>query len=217
MCINKCNGFKILKGGVDGGERTEQEVSAAKADMRRVMKRRRSENENRDVKEVCLVENFRKGVLQTEWGESAENFFVYLSFSSEAPTDKLIETLIAAGKKVYCPRVEGEEMYAVEYGEDFSLSAYGIREPVGEPFLGKIEVCVAPLTAVDGQGNRLGYGKGYYDRFLSKIEAKGAVAVGFCFDFQVTESVPTQPWDKKMAVVVTDKRVIFCGRQEGKR
>lgn len=197
------NKFQLLKG---GGEKNR---AAEKARLRSYMKERRGDNENRDVKEALLVENFRK-VLETEWGRRANSFLVYLSFSSEAPTDRLIEELLAAGKTVYCPRVAGEDLEAVLYGEELALSDFGIREPTGEPFLGEIDVCVVPLLAVDGDGNRLGYGKGYYDRFLRKTKA---AAVGFCFDFQVLKSVPTEEWDKPMAAVVTDKRVVFCGRE----
>lgn len=98
-----------------------------------------------------------------------ESFFVYLSYSSEAPTDKLISRLLKAGKTVYAPRVEGRDMEAVLFGEDFTLSERGIREPVGQAYRGKIDVAVLPLLAADERGGRLGYGGGYYDRFLRAL------------------------------------------------
>jgi 5-formyltetrahydrofolate cyclo-ligase len=97
-------------------------------------------------------------------------------------------------------------MYAVEYGEDFSLSDYGIREPLGERFLENIDVAVVPFLAVDKQGNRLGYGGGYYDRYLKKSTAK---RVAFGYDFQIVNEVPCEPWDEKMDAIVTDERVIW--------
>lgn len=109
-------------------------VSERKASLRSYMKKRRGENENRDVKEALLLENFLKS-----GAAERESFFVYMSFSSEAPTDKLIAYLLAQNKRVYCPRTEGGEIVPVEYGEDFSLSPYGIREPLGKAYEGKIE------------------------------------------------------------------------------
>lgn len=171
------------------------------------MKERRGENENRDSKETLLIENFYKAVFgETEGAGTKRKFFVYLSYSSETPTDKLIERLRKDGHAVYCPRLENGEMIAAEYGEDFTLSGYGIREPVGEKYEGGIDVAVVPFLAVDQKGNRLGYGGGYYDRYLSRSRAK-RVAIGY--DFQIINSVPAEEWDEKMEVIVTDKRVIF--------
>lgn len=184
-------------------------VAEKKARLRRRMKKRRSENENRDAKELLLLENFiRSGAAE------GERFFVYLSYSSEAPTDKLIEYLAGAGKKVYCPRVEGKEMAAVAMGEDFYLSPYGIREPVGEAYEGEIDIVVLPLLAVDGRGARLGYGGGYYDRFLKRH--KNALRVAYCFDFQVVENVPEEETDERVQKIVTDKRIIEIGDSGGK-
>ena len=133
------------------------------------------------------------------------SFFIYLSFSREAPTDGLIERLLADGHKVYCPRIENGEMVAVEYGEDFTLSDYGIREPVGEAYQGEMDVAVVPFLAVDKRGNRLGYGGGYYDKFLKNSTAK---RVAFGYGFQIVNEVPTESWDEKMDVIVTDEEII---------
>ncbi len=177
-----------------------------KAALRAYMKRRRGENENRDAKEALLVENFFKAGL----GEKA-NFFVYLSFSSEAPTDKLIESLLARGKSVYCPRVEGREMAAALFSDDFALSPYGIREPVEKAYTGGLDIAVLPLLAVDERGNRLGYGGGYYDRFLRARPE--ILRVAYCFDFQLVREVPREAWDERADLIVTDKRIVDTKRK----
>ena len=191
---------------VDGTERLEDR----KENLRKYAKARRADTVNRDVKETLLIENFFKAVF----GEEAESvgagtrrtFFIYLSFSSEAPTDKLIERLVAAGHTVYCPRLENGEMRAVLYGEEFALSNYGIREPLGEIFEGDPDFVITPLLAVDKRGNRLGYGGGYYDKYLSAH--KKSKRVGYCFDFQILESVPYGAKDERLEIVVTDKRIL---------
>lgn len=181
---------------------------AAKKRLRAYMKGRRGENENRDVKECLLAEH----VLQALWdkgiGTGAEKrIFVYLSYSSEAPTDKLIERLLEDGWIVYAPRVEGKTMAAVEYGEDFALSELGIREPLGKRYDGRMDVAIVPMLAADEQGGRLGYGGGYYDRYLSVHTETWRL--GYGFDFQIVRQVPTEEHDVRLDGVITDKRIVW--------
>jgi len=189
-------------------EDEENSLSTAeqKARLRTYMKGKRAENANRDVKEQRLIDHFYQAVLGKMSGAGTRlNFFIYLSFFREAPTDRLIESLRLDGHKVYCPRLENGEMLAVEYGEDFTLSKYGIREPIGEAFTGSIDVAVIPFLAVDKQGNRLGYGGGYYDRYLKNTNAK---RVAFGYGFQIVNTVPCDEWDEKMDMIVTDEAVL---------
>ena len=145
------------------------DVAKRKQNLRERMKERRADNENRDVKESLLCNHFLElldGLEKKMAGAGTRRtVFVYLSFSSEAPTDKLIETLQEKGFTVLCPRIENQEMFAVEHGEDFTLSHMGIREPVGKAYKNPPDYILLPLLAADSSGNRLGYGKGYYDRF----------------------------------------------------
>ena len=170
------------------------------------MKKKRMETTNRDIKEQRLIEHFYQAVFgKTSHSGMCLSFFIYLSFSREASTDGLIERLLADGHRVYCPRIENGKMVAVEYGEDFTLSDYGIREPVGEAYQGEMDVAVVPFLAVDKRGNRLGYGGGYYDKFLKNSTAK---RVAFGYGFQIVNEVPAESWDEKMDVIVTDEEII---------
>lgn len=186
------------------------DVAERKKALRLRMKERRSDNENRDVKESLLCENLLKEIDGFENKKAGagtrRTVFIYLSFSSEAPTDKAIEALKEKGFCVLCPRVEKGEMFAVEYGDDFTLSHMGIREPVGQVYENTPDYIVLPLLAADMAGNRLGYGKGYYDRYLAKHPT--AKRIGYCFDFQIVREVPCGEKDEKLDVIVTDKQVI---------
>ena len=180
----------------------------AKKRLRAYMKGRRGENENRDVKERLLAEHVLQALRDKGIGTGAEKrIFVYLSYSSEAPTDKLIERLLEDGWTVYAPRVEGKTMAAVEYGEDFALSDLGIREPLGERYDGRMDVAIVPMLAVDEQGGRLGYGGGYYDRYLSAHTETWRL--GYGFDFQIVRQVPTEEHDVRLDGVITDKRIVW--------
>ncbi len=139
-----------------------------------------------------------------------DTFFIYHAFGSEADTMPVIERLLEGEKSVFLPRVEGADMAAVPYrrGTPLRAGAYGIAEPAGAPFPGLLDVVVLPLLAADERGGRLGYGGGYYDRFLAGMSARNALKVGYCYDFQVLAEVPSAPHDVPLDVIVTDKRVI---------
>lgn len=142
-----------------------------------------------------------------------EVFFVYRSFGSEMPTTNLIKKLQSAGKTVCLPRIEGSDMVPVLWKKDTPMSEnrFGIEEPTGEAFLGKIDVAVTPLLAVDRYGNRLGYGGGYYDRFFV---GKTLKKVGFCYDFQIADEVFFTPFDVRLDAIVTEKRTIDTGEEK---
>ena len=93
-----------------------------------------------------------------------DSVFIYFSFGSEADTHTLIDKLIAMGKRVYLPKIDGDEMIAIRYTGDrdkLIRNSYGIFEPYGYPANEEIQVCIAPLLAVNEKGYRVGYGGGY--------------------------------------------------------
>ena len=187
-------------------ESEAQTIKEKKVALREYAKKRRADNVNRDVKETLLIENFYKAVFgETDGAGMRRTFFIYLSFSLEAPTDKLIERLKSDGHTVCAPRIENGEMLAIELGEELTLSAYGIWEPVGGRDENNIDFAVIPFLAVDRQGTRLGYGKGLYDRFLKNSNAK---RIAYGYSFQVLNSVPHEEWDERMDIIVTDEEII---------
>lgn len=187
------------------------DVAERKRRLRQYMKNRRAENVNRDVKEVLLCERLLSVLEGFEgkmtWAGTRRSVFIYLSFSSEASTDELIERLLEKGYSVFCPRMENGEMVAAAYGEDFTLSSTGIREPVGAVLTETPTYIVLPLLAADVAGNRLGYGKGNYDAYLAKHP--DAKRIGYCFDFQILREVPREETDEALDVVVTEQRTIY--------
>ena len=181
--------------------------------LRSYAKNRRAQNENRDMKEALLIKNTLSllNELATDRAGTKLSVFVYLSYSSEAPTDELIETLINQGFSVFCPRVAGKELETVAFGDDFTVSSRGIREPAGEATSEEMRFVITPFLAVDEQGNRLGYGGGYYDRYFAKHER--ALRIGYGYDFQILKSVPNTSADIPLDYIVTDKRILTTGRR----
>ena len=133
-----------------------------------------------------------------------ESFFVYLSFGSEVATKGLIRALLARGKQVCVPRIEGGVMRSVPYREPLEAGAYGILQPKGGEET-TCRVALTPLLAVDGEGYRLGYGGGYYDRYFAA--RPGILRVGLAYAGQQLERLPREKTDMSLHAVVTEKGV----------
>lgn len=150
-----------------------------------------------------------KVLCLSEW-EKAENVMLYVSFGSEVQTLELIEKALSQGKRVLVPVVEGKEMRAVVLEKmEFVKSSLGVPEPVDVKRFPReaIDLVIAPGVCFDQQGNRIGYGGGYYDRFLEGFE-KPVIALSF--EDQLCGSLPCELHDQKVKKIVTEKRIIEC-------
>lgn len=135
---------------------------------------------------------------------------IYSSIKNEVLTHRIFQRALEQGLHVYLPRVEqGLVYYEVNGPEDLQRGAWAIPEPQRHcPILAqdeKLDLVVVPGIVFDKTGARLGYGRGFYDRVLDLV---GDTYVGLAYDFQVQDELPTDPWDKKMAAVVTEKRLL---------
>ena len=107
--------------------------------------------------------------------------------------------------RVVLPRVKGEEMEFYDYSAaEMAVGAFGISEPQGEEAVGAqlIDLMVVPGVAFTSSGDRLGRGKGYYDRYLSR-EGFRAYCVGVCYEHQLVGELPVEPHDRRMDEVVS--------------
>ena len=133
---------------------------------------------------------------------NAEKVMLYNALPDEVQTLNFLEKWHLR-KKIILPTVVGDDIVPVEYGKDtaFAMGDFNILEPQNEPYTGDFDLIVVPGVAFDRKGDRLGRGKGYYDRFLSQhLEVK---RIGICFDFQLVEEVPSEPFDIRMDEVIT--------------
>lgn len=138
---------------------------------------------------------------------AADTVFCYVSFGSEVGTHGLIRALLAMGKAVAVPRLTaGDQMIAQPIGglADLVPGRYGFLEPTADSVARHLPcgVTLAPGLAFTRRGDRLGYGGGHYDRYLAAHP--GTVAIGVCFEAQVVESLPTEPFDRPMHALVTE-------------
>ncbi len=147
---------------------------------------------------------------------SARTVLFFASFRSEVDTFGMICRSLDHGKKVVLPRVNARELELLE------IMAIGELAPgymgIPEPFISSaerqvsvndIDVIIVPGAVFDDCGNRIGYGGGYYDRLLSHLQSN-TIVIAPAYEEQVIPSVPAEPHDRKVHIIITDKRTIRC-------
>jgi len=138
--------------------------------------------------------------------------FIYVNFRSEVETAALIQQSLLKNKKVCVPLTDRRHHRLLPYvitdpDRDLAPGSYGIPEPAPQCLplrkAGDIEAVIVPGSVFDLHGGRLGYGGGYYDRFLV-AEAPTALRIGIAFEAQLVETVPLEPHDQPLDILVTE-------------
>ncbi|NTU68234.1 MAG: 5-formyltetrahydrofolate cyclo-ligase [Chlorobiaceae bacterium] len=142
--------------------------------------------------------------------------YVSMEAEREVSTTGLLEWLASERKMVYMPYIDHGRMVAAKYlpGQRFSFP--GNAPPVPDPLVTSDEagfdLVIVPLAGTDRLGRRIGYGKGWYDRFFERLASLGEhpLRIGLAFGFQVLDVVPCEPWDQHLDMVVTETGIINC-------
>jgi 5-formyltetrahydrofolate cyclo-ligase len=141
--------------------------------------------------------------------QQAKYILIYNSLSDEVSTAAFLSKW-AKEKEFYLPVVSNNDLVVRKYeaNGNYTTSALGVKEPVGENIINcnKIDLVIVPGIAFDRKMNRLGRGKGYYDRFLSTLKA---TKIGVCFDFQLLDNIPTDAHDVKMDMIVSENEMVW--------
>ncbi len=141
--------------------------------------------------------------------KQVQHILCYWSLPDELPTHEAVNQWLADGKSIYLPRVKGDDLEIVPYHGSQSLddnNQFHIGEPVGEAVDAScLELIIVPAVALDAKRNRLGRGKGFYDRLLSGTTCP---TIGVVCDFQMVEVVPVEAHDRPLDCVVTSDCVI---------
>lgn len=164
-------------------------------------------------------ERITDSVTGTPEYKAARDVLIYVSTGSEADTTELIKRCFEDKKNVYVPKVYGKEMRFISIGslDELTPGYYGIMEPVSDvPVWEKgsrdtynDSLCIMPGLAFDRKFNRIGYGGGFYDKFLEKAQV---YKMAVCYDCQIVERIDAQDTDIKPDMIVTDMEVIKNGQ-----
>ncbi|TEB15025.1 putative 5-formyltetrahydrofolate cyclo-ligase [Pelotomaculum sp. FP] len=182
-----------------------------------LLKRRRALTPGEVAKKSKMV---IERLLEMEEYRKASTIMTYLHFRNEVETDGLIRQAMADGKRVVVPATDASHRriipsLLVKYPEDLAPGPLQIMEPKASslrlcnPAL--IDLVIVPGVAFDLEGNRLGYGGGFYDRFLLLIKPE-AVSVGLSFELQVLTRLERRPHDVPVNYLLTEDRVIEIKR-----
>ena len=154
-------------------------------------------------------EKIAGNVMETLVYKHCTQILCYASTGAEISTRRIWEKALADGKKVLFPKCFGDhhmKFYYIRQPEDLQPGKYGLEEPVSQDvYVPDIsDICIVPAFSYDKYGYRLGYGKGYYDRFLSGFTG---ARVGLCYSGFVEPQLPRGRYDVKVDVLITEKGI----------
>ena len=149
-------------------------------------------------------------LFETEEYSAAENIFVYVSVKNEVDTSLIIQKAFADGKKVAVPHCKNGIMsfYFINTLSELVCSQFGVPTvDANNAVSARADdhaLCIVPALSFDNDGNRLGYGGGYYDRYLA---SNNVFAIGLCREKSLTVSLPYEEYDVRIDTVITEKSV----------
>lgn len=178
-----------------------------KKKKRSEMAKVRENIENREQKSKRIA----NGLIHSGLLSNANVIACFISFRSEVDTTPLIESFWALGKTVVVPKVVESMMifYPIFPDSPYRISPLGIKEPINVSPIDHdtIDLVIVPGLAFDIKGHRLGYGGGYYDKFLSTYTA---TPVAVAFEKQIVDDVPYDDHDQLVHYVVTENKIVDC-------
>ena len=185
-----------------------------KETLRRSMLEKRKNMKKHDVKENS--EKIISVLKDLEAFKKSSNIMIYLSFNNEVDTYKLMEYCLQRGKKVivpFCIKKERKMIPSevIDPNKELRLNSFGYKEPykerIREVDTQEIDLVIVPGVVFDIDGNRIGFGAGYYDRFLNRLKSS-TMTIAVCYDYQIVDRVPVDRLDIPVKCIITEKRII---------
>lgn len=178
-----------------------------KTELRKSLKKERN-SLPKEIKDEFDMKIFQE-IINSKIYRDSKIIFIYVSYNSEVDTIPLIKYSLEIGKKVCVPKVldkEGnmESLY-IDSLNELKEGVFGILEPHSTNKANPIDIdlVITPGLAFDKKGGRIGYGKGYYDRYLTL--SNKAFKLGVCYDFQIVSLLPTSKEDVKVDMIISEK------------
>ena len=173
----------------------------------RTLIRERRMNLSQEYINLASNKIFEK-LLQDEDFKNAKTVMSYMDFKNEVKTDKINTFIKNSGKILVLPKViDKETMIVIEDKNQYIVSPFGNKEPDGKEYIGSIDVIITPGVAFDRDKNRVGFGRGYYDRFFVKYPNAKKIAIAFEKQI-IDEGIETDKYDKKVNILITENNII---------
>ncbi|WP_304084599.1 5-formyltetrahydrofolate cyclo-ligase [Maridesulfovibrio ferrireducens] len=152
-----------------------------------------------------------------EW-KKAKEVLLYWPIKNEVDVIPLFHDALESGKKIFLPCCRKNEPGIMDFGvvraeADLLHGSFGIKEPCRSkcefPDVVSPDIMIIPGVGFDRRGYRIGFGGGYYDRFLARPQKSVFLAVGVCYYFQIIDEIAVEAWDKPVQSICTDKDIIW--------
>lgn len=172
-----------------------------KEQLRKIMIKKRKTIINKKELSTIIVNK----LLSLDIYKKSRVVAIYNSMKDEVDTSYLIKEAIKE-KIILLPKVTGNKIVFIKINKwtKYLKSDFGVLEPIGDIYNDIIDLIIVPGLGFDNKLNRLGFGMGYYDKFLSQEDI---YKIGLCFDEQIVDSIPTESHDIKMDMIITKNRV----------
>lgn len=159
-------------------------------------------------------EIIKKKIMSLHEYSEAQTVGLYISYKSEVETDGILNAVLADGKLVAVPRVEADNInfYFISSVEELEPGSFSIREPrafAKEALWPHKSIILVPGCAFTRKCERMGYGGGYYDRYLARLKKNRVhvITIGLAFEDQINDEIPSSSWDVRLDAVVTEKGI----------
>lgn len=179
-------------------------------------------NEIDPVTKIIAARDILSRLAKMDEFQKAEDILLYASYDSEVPTREIFDTTLWMEKRVFFPKVTESEMefYEIKNYEELSEGYKGILEPDGGSLKyqddnHKGTFMILPGSVFGRDGYRIGYGKGYYDRYLTMHPS--IIKCGICYSMQLISHCPHEAFDIKMDIIVTERETIHIERNRLQR
>ncbi|MEX0780530.1 MAG: 5-formyltetrahydrofolate cyclo-ligase [Balneolales bacterium] len=179
-----------------------------KVDLRKKLLQTRSRLSDAEI--TLISEKITDTVLGLQTYQNAETVHCYLSINKEISTTSLINNLLRHNKRLVVPRVitgtNRMEHIALKDHDHLKPNAWGIAEPHGgtNVDIQQLDLVLVPMVGGDPKGNRLGYGKGFYDQFLSGVKCP---KIGLMPECCLVDQLPVEPHDVKLDMIITENTI----------
>lgn len=188
-----------------GSDKEKELIRQELMDKRRSLTKQQSAEKSKAIRSalLCLDEYKQANIIHC---------YISMDKNREVLTDPIIEHALAAGKEVIVPRVEkGGQLshHLISDLHTLTENKWGVREPENERPVNpeRSDIIIVPMTGGDRHKNRLGYGKGYYDRFLSEMQKP--VKIGLLYNLSLqTEPLPVEEFDVRLDILITESEII---------
>lgn len=192
-----------------------RETLENKAEIRRIILQKRNSLTKEEV--ASKSRRIQERLYSLKQFVTAKCVMAYASFRNEVNTSLIIDKCLKSGKKVFLPLVDKDSDNLIAYEirdflTDTAPGSFGIMEPVIKDRkrirIDEIDICLIPGIAFDRSGNRIGWGRGYYDSFLRNLPAR-AGKYGLAYDFQLIERIMSTDKDVPINGLITESEILL--------